>query len=117
MDFVPNHSSDQHEWFQKSREGDKKYRDYYIWHKGKKLSNGTRTPPNNWVSVFGGSMWTWDEKRQAFYLHQFTKEQPDLNFINPEVRKEMMVCSTFIESHLVATWALIPSECFKILVG
>ncbi|CAD5116225.1 DgyrCDS5138 [Dimorphilus gyrociliatus] len=90
MDFVPNHSSDQHEWFQLSRKGDIKYKDYYIWRKGKQMANGTRIPPNNWVSVFGGPMWTWDESRQAFYLHQFTKEQPDLNFRNPEVQKEMI---------------------------
>lgn len=51
LDFVPNHTSDQHEWFQKSLKGIKPYSDYYIWHPGKVLENGTRVPPSNWVSV------------------------------------------------------------------
>lgn len=89
LDFVPNHTSDQHEWFQKSLKGINPYSDYYIWHPGKVLENGTRVPPSNWVSQFGGSMWTWRDERKAYYLHQFSKEQPDLNYFNPQVVQEM----------------------------
>ncbi|XP_055310987.1 probable maltase isoform X2 [Sitodiplosis mosellana] len=93
LDFVPNHSSDQHEWFQKSINPNhpeyEKYKDYYIWNKGKLLENGTRVPPSNWRSVFRGSAWKWAESRQAFYLHQFLEEQADLNFRNPKVIEEM----------------------------
>ncbi|XP_050459031.1 alpha-glucosidase-like [Cataglyphis hispanica] len=89
LDFVPNHSSDKHEWFQKSLRNEKPYTDYYVWHEGKKLPNGTITKPNNWVSVFGKSAWTWREERQAYYLHQFAPEQPDLNYENENVVSEM----------------------------
>ncbi|XP_043584365.1 alpha-glucosidase-like [Bombus pyrosoma] len=89
LDFVPNHTSDQHEWFQKSLKGIKPYSDYYIWHPGKVLENGTRVPPCNWVCYFGGSMWEWRDERKAYYLHQFTKQQPDLDYFNPEVVREM----------------------------
>ncbi|XP_014476925.1 PREDICTED: alpha-glucosidase-like [Dinoponera quadriceps] len=89
MDFVPNHSSDQHEWFQKSLRGIEPYTDYYVWHKGKVLPDGRVTLPNNWVSVFGGPAWTWSDERQAYYLHQFAPEQPDLNFNNENVVSAM----------------------------
>lgn len=89
MDLVPNHSSDQHEWFQKSLQSIEPYTDYYVWHKGKVLPDGTVTVPNNWVSVFGGPAWTWRDERQAYYLHQFAKEQPDLNYENENVVNEM----------------------------
>ncbi|ELU08812.1 hypothetical protein CAPTEDRAFT_178960 [Capitella teleta] len=93
MDFIPNHTSDKHVWFELSRKAKRgannPYKDYYIWHDGRKAKDGTLLPPNNWVGVFGGSMWTYDETRKQFYLHQFTKEQPDLNFRNPEVRREI----------------------------
>lgn len=56
----------------------------YIWHSGRGVGS-ERTFPNNWISVFGGPAWTWSEKRQQYYLHQFTKEQPDLNYRNPKV--------------------------------
>lgn len=88
MDFVPNHSSDQHDWFQKSVKGIEPYTDYYVWHKGHEL-NGTKKEPNNWRSVFGGSAWSWNEQRQAFYLHQFGKTQPDLNYRNEKLSEEM----------------------------
>ncbi|XP_051156952.1 alpha-glucosidase-like isoform X2 [Leptopilina boulardi] len=88
MDFVPNHSSDQHEWFQKSVKGIEPYTDYYVWHKGHKINN-TIKEPNNWRSVFGGSAWTWNEQRQAFYLHQFGFTQPDLNYRNEKLSEEM----------------------------
>lgn len=89
LDFVPNHTSDQHEWFVKSKSNDTKYRDYYVWHPGTKLENGTMVPPNNWISIFRFSAWTWVEERKAFYLHQFLKEQPDLNYRNPAVVEDM----------------------------
>lgn len=85
MDLVVNHSSDEHAWFEKSRASiDNTYRDYYFWKKGK---NGG--PPNNWLSFFGGSAWEYDEQTEEYYLHLFTKKQPDLNWENPKVREEV----------------------------
>ncbi|HNE19488.1 MAG TPA: alpha-glucosidase [Turneriella sp.] len=82
MDLVVNHSSDQHPWFIESRSSrDNPKRAWYVWHDGK---NGS--PPNNWQSVFGGSAWEWDKATKSFYLHSFLKEQPDLNWRNPEVK-------------------------------
>lgn len=93
LDFVPNHSSDQHIWFQKSINPNdpdfKTYQNYYIWDKGILLPNGTRAPPSNWLSIFGGSAWTWMDSRQEYYLHQFSEKQPDLNYRNPIVSEEM----------------------------
>ncbi|XP_043064636.1 LOW QUALITY PROTEIN: maltase 2 [Drosophila ficusphila] len=89
LDFVPNHSSDQHEWFKKSAARDPEYEDFYVWEDGILLENGTRLPPNNWPSVFYGSAWEWHEGRKQYYLHQFTKEQPDLNYRNPKVVQAM----------------------------
>lgn len=83
MDLVVNHTSDQHSWFQnskKSRLG--KYADFYIWKDPQ--SNGA--PPNNWGSTFGGSAWEYVPERNQYYLHLFAKQQPDLNWENPEVR-------------------------------
>ncbi len=87
MDLVINHTSDQHEWFKNSCECVEPYTDYYIWRKGKG-KNGKR-PPNNWMSTFPGSAWEYNEKRDAFYLHLYAKEQPDLNHDNPLVREEI----------------------------
>lgn len=85
MDYVPNHTSDKHHWFIESRSSkDNPKRDWYYWHDGK---NGG--PPNNWVSVFWGSAWQWDEKTDQYYLHSFMPEQPDLNWRNPEVKDAM----------------------------
>ena len=82
LDFVPNHSSDQHEWFKASSDPShadhEKYKDYYIWNDGRVLENGTRVAPSNWLSIFRGSAWEWSDKRQQYYLHQFLEEQPDL---------------------------------------
>ena len=88
MDLVVNHTSDQHEWF-KSAIADKNspYRDYYIIRKGKK--NGKK-PPNNWSGFFGGSTWERIGDTDEYYLHLFTKEQPDLNWENPKVRDEVV---------------------------
>ncbi|HMA59491.1 MAG TPA: alpha-glucosidase [Halanaerobiales bacterium] len=83
MDLVVNHTSDEHEWFIKSKKSkDNPYRDYYIWKEGKEDNQ----PPNNWGSFFGGSTWTYDEKTEEYYLHLFTEKQPDLNWENKEVR-------------------------------
>lgn len=86
IDFVPNHTSDEHAWFQESRssKGDPK-RDWYIWRDPAKDGG----PPNNWLSVFGGSAWEFDEQTGQYYLHSFLKQQPDLNWSNPKVRKAM----------------------------
>lgn len=85
MDFVPNHTSDEHRWFRQSRRSkDNQYRDYYIWREG-----GEENPPNNWRSIFGGSAWEYDDLTREYYLHLFSKKQPDLNWDNQEVRNEL----------------------------
>lgn len=82
LDYVPNHSSDQHPWFQESRRSrDNPKRDWYIWHPAR--ADGS--VPNNWESIFGGSVWAWDEATGEYYLHTFVPEQPDLNWRNPAV--------------------------------
>lgn len=87
LDFVPNHSSDQHPWFLDSRSSrDAAKRDWYIW-RDPKPDGG---PPNNWISDFGGPAWEWDEATGQFYGHAFLKEQPDLNWRNPELRAAMI---------------------------
>ncbi|KAH9509944.1 Maltase 1 [Bulinus truncatus] len=95
LDFVPNHTSDQHDWFQKSLKKEGKYTDFYVWHNGKQLDNGTVIRPNNWLGIFGGSVWTWSPERQQYYLHQFTPYQPDLNYRNPDVREEIMLAMRY----------------------
>ena len=85
MDFVPNHSSDEHPWFQESRSSrDNSKRDWYVWADGK--DGG---PPNNWISVFGGSAWSYDNTTEQYYLHQFSDFQPDLNYRNQQVKDAM----------------------------
>jgi len=82
LDFVPNHSSDQHPWFIESRSSrHSPKRDWYYWRSAK--ADGS--PPNNWISIFGGPAWTWDVPTGQYYLHSFLAEQPDLNWRNPEV--------------------------------
>jgi len=85
MDLVINHTSDEHEWFQKSRQRIEPYTDYYFWRPAR--PNGKL--PNNWDSNFEGAAWTWDEVRQEYYLHVFAVKQPDLNMDNPLVREEV----------------------------
>ncbi|XP_017044414.1 maltase A3 [Drosophila ficusphila] len=94
LDFVPNHTSDECDWFIRSAAGEEEYKDFYVWHTGK-VVNGIRQPPNNWISVFRGSMWTWHEGRQAYYLHQFHAKQPDLNYRNPAVVEAMKIVLRF----------------------
>lgn len=90
LDFVPNHSSDQHEWFKKSAARVPGYEDFYVWEDAKPGEGGEeRAPPNNWVSVFSGSAWEWHDERKQYYLRQFTKGQPDLNYRNPAVLQAM----------------------------
>jgi len=87
LDFVPNHTSDQHPWFTQSRSSrTNSRRDWYLWRDAK--PDGS--PPNNWLSDFGGSAWTWDELTDQYYLHSFLPEQPDLNWCNPHVRAAML---------------------------
>lgn len=85
MDLVINHTSDEHPWFIESRSSkNNPYRDYYIWQEGK---NGTE--PNNWESIFGGSAWEYDDRTESYYLHVFSRKQPDLNWENPAVRQSL----------------------------
>lgn len=87
IDFVPNHTSDQHPWFIESRSSrDSPKRDWYFWRDPK--PDGSL--PNNWLSLFGGKAWEYDEKTRQYYLHIFLKEQPDLNWRNPEVKAAML---------------------------
>lgn len=93
LDFVMNHTSDQHAWFKESRSSkDNPKRDWYIWRDGKGADPATGkpgVPPNNWLSWFGGSAWTLDPKTNQYYYHYFYVEQPDLNWRNPQVKKAM----------------------------
>jgi alpha-glucosidase len=83
LDLVPNHTSDRHPWFQDALTGrDARHRDFYVWADAK--ADGS--PPNNWLSSFGGSAWTWHEPTGQYYLHNFLEQQPDLNWWNEEVR-------------------------------
>lgn len=86
MDIVVNHTSDEHQWFVESKSSlENSYRDFYYWKEGK---NGG--PPNNWISFFGGSAWHKSGNTNEYYLHLFTKKQPDLNWENPKVRDEVV---------------------------
>jgi alpha-glucosidase len=86
LDYVPNHSSDEHPWFVESRSSrDNPRRDWYYWRDAK--DDGS--PPNNWRAIFGGSSWEYDTTTGQYYLHSFLREQPDLNWRNPEAREAM----------------------------
>jgi alpha-glucosidase len=91
MDYVINHTSDQHKWFLESRSSrDNPKRDWYVWRNGKgETATEKGQPPNNWQSWFGHSAWQWDEKTRQYYYHYFYVQQPDLNWRNLEVHKAM----------------------------
>jgi alpha-glucosidase len=116
LDLVPNHTSDCHPWFLESRASRaSKNRDWYIWRDAK--VDGA--PPNNWMSNFGGSAWTWDDATQQYYYHAFLKEQPDLNWRNFEVRAALYAAMRFwlnrgIDGFRVdVLWHLIKDEAFR----
>ncbi|XP_011866809.1 PREDICTED: alpha-glucosidase-like [Vollenhovia emeryi] len=93
LDIIPNHSSDQHEWFELSAKNVEPYTDYYIWANGSIDENGHNIPPNNWISTYSdeeGSAWTWHDGRQQWYYHKYHSSQPDLNLRNEKVVKELM---------------------------
>ncbi|HEY6446882.1 MAG TPA: alpha-glucosidase [Acidobacteriaceae bacterium] len=103
MDFVLNHTSDQNPWFLDSRSSrTSAHRDWYIWRDGK----GPGQPPNNWISDFGGSAWTWDAKTGQYYYHYFEAAQPDLNWRNPAVEKAMFDAARFWYDRGVAGFRL-----------
>ena len=89
MDLVVNHSSTQHEWFRLSADKDDPHHDYYFRRPPRRGRDGSRKPPNNWDSFFGGEAWEYDEKSGEYYLHIFAKQQADLNHDNPAVRREV----------------------------
>jgi alpha-glucosidase len=116
LDFVPNHTSDEHPWFVEacsSRENPK--RDWYIWRDPK--PDGS--PPNNWESYFGGSAWEWDEGTGQYYLRLFTEKQPDLNWRNPAVREAMYNAMRFwfergVDGFRIdVLWVLIKDDLFR----
>ena len=87
IDLVISHTSDQHHWFRHSRtDRENRYADWYVWAD----ASEDGTPPNNWLSIFGGSAWEWDTNRRQYYLHNFLKSQPDLNFHNPAVQDALL---------------------------
>jgi len=116
LDLVPNHTSDQHPWFLESRSSrDNPKRNWYIW--CDPLPDGA--VPNNWLSVFGGPAWEWDETTQQYYYHAFLKEQPDLNWRNPEVQQAMLDVMRFwldkgVDGFRVdVMWHMIKDEQFR----
>ena len=126
LDFVPNHSSEQHPWFLASRSSrnDPK-RDWYIWRDtAAPLSPEDKRPareryPNNWTSHFGGPGWAWDESTEQFYLHSFLPQQPDLNWRNPELRSAIYEAMRFWMDKGVdgfrmdVLWLLVKDEQFR----
>ncbi|SIR19808.1 alpha-glucosidase [Paracoccus thiocyanatus] len=116
LDFVPNHTSDQHPWFQQSRRAPSDpRRDWYIW----RDPGPDGGPPNNWISNFGGSAWTWDETAGQYYYHAFLAQQPDLNWRNPQVRQAMLDAMRFwldrgVDGFRVdVMWHLIKDDLFR----
>ncbi|XP_011205948.4 maltase A2-like [Bactrocera dorsalis] len=96
LDFVPNHSSDECEWFQKSIRREDGYDDFYIWDDGKiDPQTGERVPPSNWNSEFNGPAWTWNEQRQQYYFHWFLSKQPDFNLRSPMVHQHLIEIMKF----------------------
>ena len=116
LDYVPNHTSDQHPWFIESRRSrNSPKRDWYLWHNA--ASDGS--PPNNWLSNFGGPGWTWDAASGQYYYHSFLPTQPDLNWRNPEVRAAMFDVLRFwlrrgVDGFRVdVMWMMIKDEQFR----
>jgi alpha-glucosidase len=96
LDFVPNHTSNEHEWFKKSEDREPGYENFYVWHPGTfDPITGKRSPPTNVPSTFRFSAWTWSPKRKQFYYHAFLHQQPDLNYRNRVVVKEMKDVLTY----------------------
>lgn len=96
VDFVLNHTSDQHPWFKESRSSrDNPKRDWYVWRSGPRPGE----PPTHWTSIFGGYTWTWDEKTQQWYYHVFAPQQPDVNWRNPQLKKAMFDVVRFWLNH------------------
>ena len=93
IDLVISHTSDAHSWFVQSRSSrDNPRADWYVWADPK--PDGT--PPNNWLSIFGGSAWSWDPTRQQYFLHNFLTSQPDLNFHNSDVQSAVLNVARFV---------------------
>ena len=118
MDLVPNHTSEEHEWFKESQSSvNNPKRDWYIW----KNPGNDGGPPNNWISEFGGSAWQFDEKTGQYYYHSFLKEQPDLNWYNPEVKDAFWEIMRFwlrkgVDGFRVdVLWYLIKDKLFRII--
>lgn len=116
LDFVPNHTSDQHPWFKESRSSkNNRKRNWYIW----KDPSPDGGPPNNWLSNFGGSAWSYDEQTNQYYYHAFLKEQPDLNWRNTEVQEAMFEALRFwldkgVDGFRVdVIWHIIKDEHFR----
>ena len=96
VDFVLNHTSDQHPWFKESRSSrNNPKRDWYVWRSG----GGATQPPTHWTSIFGGYTWTWDPPTSQWYYHIFLSQQPDVNWANPELRKAMFDVVRFWLNH------------------
>jgi len=96
LDMVLNHTSDQHPWFlDAERSRDSAHHDFYLWSAGTGATGGTRLPPNNWVSLFGGSAWQFVPAVGEFYYHRFYRQQPDLNWRNPQVEQAMFAAMRF----------------------
>jgi alpha-glucosidase len=107
LDMVLNHTSDKHKWFiesASSRTNPK--RDWYVWNDGKPGPDGKPVPPNNWISLFGGSAWEYMPQTKSFYYHKFYKQQPDLNWRNPAVEKAMFGAMQFWLDRGVAGYRL-----------
>jgi len=116
LDLVPNHTSNQHPWFLESRSSrDNAKRDWYIWKDAKEDGE----PPNNWLSVFGGTAWEWDDATGQFYYHAFLKEQPDLNWRNAQVQEAMFNVMRFwldkgVDGFRVdVMWHMVKDESFR----
>jgi alpha-glucosidase len=107
LDMVLNHTSDKHKWFIESASSrTNAKRDWYVWNDGKPGPNGKPVPPNNWVSLFGGSAWEYMPQTKSFYYHKFYKQQPDLNWRNPAVEKAMFGTMQFWLDRGVAGYRL-----------